>query len=111
MRRVGSGQLPFAFADSPQGGKIAEASDVSEAKAWLLLIANDKEAKELTAQTSDVACLGLKGRAINLKSRMCDPQVRFCGSWGRATALGYPTSTRVRLGAASSSGDYLRQLL
>ena len=26
-----------------------------------------------------------------MKSRMCDPQVRFCGSWGQATAPGYPT--------------------
>ena len=41
MRRVGSGQLSFAFADSSQGGDHAEVSDVSKAKAWLLLIAKD----------------------------------------------------------------------
>ena len=57
MRRVGSGQLSFAFADSPQGGEHAAVSDVSEAKAWLLLIANDKESKDPTAQTGETSHL------------------------------------------------------
>ena len=45
------------FADSPQGGKSVEASDASEAKAWLLLIAKDKEAKDPTAQTGETSHL------------------------------------------------------
>jgi group II intron reverse transcriptase/maturase len=44
LRRAGSEQLAFAFADSPQGGGSADASDVSEAKRWLLRTADDKEA-------------------------------------------------------------------
>ncbi len=49
MRRVDSRQLAFVFADSPKGGGQAKASDVSEAKAWLLLRANAKETSESAA--------------------------------------------------------------
>ena len=54
MRRVGSGQLSFVFADSLQGGDGVGVSDVSEAKAWLLRIARDKEAKDSTAQAGEI---------------------------------------------------------
>ncbi len=61
MRRVGSGQLSFAFADSPLpsggGGKSVEAPDASEAKTWLLRIANDKDAKDPTAQAGETVHL------------------------------------------------------
>lgn len=50
MRRVEPHQLSFAFADSPKGSGHSAASDVSEAKAWLLLRASDKEAEGSTAQ-------------------------------------------------------------
>ena len=43
MRRAESRQLSFVFGDSPKGGEQVEVSDVSEAKACLLLIASDKE--------------------------------------------------------------------
>ena len=53
MRRAESRQLSFAFADSPQGGRQVEESDVSESKAWLLLIANDKETRDSAAQAGE----------------------------------------------------------
>jgi group II intron reverse transcriptase/maturase len=53
LKRVDTGQLSFAFADSPQGGDRDKVSDVSEAKARLLLIAKGKEAKESTARVGD----------------------------------------------------------
>ncbi len=57
MTRAGSHQLAFAFADSPQGGGRAEASDVSEAKAWLLLRANGKEVYEPAARAGETSRL------------------------------------------------------
>jgi group II intron reverse transcriptase/maturase len=50
LKRAGSSQLSFAFADSPQGGKSAEAVDASAAEAWLLHTADDKAANEPAAQ-------------------------------------------------------------
>ena len=57
MTRAGSHQLAFAFADSPQGGGRAEASDVSEAKACLLLRANGKEVHEPAARAGEASRL------------------------------------------------------
>ena len=53
MKRAESSQLSFVFADSPKGGERAEASDVSEAEIWLLLIASDREAAESAAQANE----------------------------------------------------------
>jgi RNA-directed DNA polymerase len=53
LRKVGAGQLSFAFADSPQGGDDEAGSDVSKAQTWLLLRADDKEAQTPTAQTGE----------------------------------------------------------
>ena len=55
MRRAGGRQLAFAFADSPQGGGRAESSGGPEGKAWLLLIANGKEAKTPATRAGGVA--------------------------------------------------------
>jgi hypothetical protein len=46
-------QLPFAFADSPQGDGPAKLSDVSVGKAWLSLKAKGKEGKDSVAWTVD----------------------------------------------------------
>ena len=43
MRRAESRQLSFVFGDSAKGEEQVEVSNVSEAKAWLLPIASDKE--------------------------------------------------------------------
>jgi hypothetical protein len=40
----------FAFADSPQGNRDDDSSDVSEGKAFLLHIANVKEANDPAAR-------------------------------------------------------------
>jgi group II intron reverse transcriptase/maturase len=53
LRRAESRQLSFAFADSPQGGEQGEASDVSEAKDWLLLIANGKKTTDSAARADE----------------------------------------------------------
>ena len=53
MRKVGSGQRSFVFADSPPGGDGVAAWDGSEAKAWLPLRAKDKDTQDLTAQTGN----------------------------------------------------------
>jgi RNA-directed DNA polymerase len=45
------------FADGPQGGKGQEASDVSEAKAYLLRIAKDMPTSSLAARTTDTSRL------------------------------------------------------
>jgi group II intron reverse transcriptase/maturase len=57
LRRVGSSQLRFAFADSPQGGGPAASSDVTEAKRWLLLRADTKEANDPAAGAGETAHL------------------------------------------------------
>lgn len=49
MKSAGTRQLSFAFADSPQGGKEAVPSDVSEGKTYLLRIAKGKVADTLAA--------------------------------------------------------------
>ena len=66
MKRAESHQLSFVFADSPQGSEQAKFSDVSEAKAWLLHTANDKEVTESVARAdSDHAVSGLLERAAS----------------------------------------------
>ena len=66
MKRAESHQLSFVFADSPQGSEQAKSSDVSEAKAWLLHTANDKEVTESVARAdSDHAVSGLLERAAS----------------------------------------------
>lgn len=57
MRKVGPRQLAFVFADSPQGGGQAEHSGEPEGKAWLLLIANDKEANDPATREGDTSRL------------------------------------------------------
>ena len=57
MRRAGGRQLAFAFADSPQGSGRAESSGGPEDKAWLLLIANGKEAKTPATREGDTSRL------------------------------------------------------
>ena len=57
MRRAGSCQLMFAFADSPQGGGPADGSDVSEAKHWLLRRAEVKEAHDPAAGAGETVHL------------------------------------------------------
>ena len=47
----------FAFADSPKGGGLSGASDVTEAKAWLLLIADSKADIESVARTGETVHL------------------------------------------------------
>ena len=54
MRRTDSGQLAFAFADSPQGGKGARPSDASGGKAFLLHTAKSTKAQEFVAPAADV---------------------------------------------------------
>ena len=53
MLSAESRQLTFVFADSPPGGKGAEASDVSKGKAFLLHIASGKEANDSVARADD----------------------------------------------------------
>jgi RNA-directed DNA polymerase len=50
---AGSRQLMFVFADSPQGSRDNDPSDVSEGKAFLLHTANVKEANESAARAVD----------------------------------------------------------
>jgi group II intron reverse transcriptase/maturase len=57
LRRADADQLSFVFADSPSGGKHVEASDASEAKAWLLHTADGKEIIASAAQADDVGHL------------------------------------------------------
>lgn len=57
MKRAEQRQLSFAFADSPQGGGCAEASDESVAKARLLRIADDKEANMSATRADDAGHL------------------------------------------------------
>jgi hypothetical protein len=80
-------QLTFAFADSPRGDGPAAPTDVSVGKAWLSLKAKVKEGNDSAAWTVDPdrllsrsrtnSCCCLSERGSDLKSRMCDPQVRF----------------------------------
>ena len=58
MRRTGHRQLSFIFADSPQGGGEAGASDASEGRAFLLHTAKRKR----TART--VACVADTSRML-----------------------------------------------
>ena len=53
LRRAKSCQLSFVFGDSPKGGEQVEVSDVSDSKAWLLLIASDKETTDLAAPAGE----------------------------------------------------------
>lgn len=53
MLSAGSRQLKFVFADSPRGSQDDAASDVSEGKAFLLHIANLKEANDPAARAVD----------------------------------------------------------
>jgi len=53
LRRTDSGQLAFAFADSPQGGKGARPSDVSAGRAYLLHTAKATKAPESVAPAVD----------------------------------------------------------
>ncbi|MGH6781555.1 MAG: hypothetical protein ACREB5_05570, partial [Sphingomonadaceae bacterium] len=53
MRRAEPRQLILVFADSPQGGSPAEASDASEAKAWLLQRASVKETNGTAARAGE----------------------------------------------------------
>lgn len=57
MRKVGRRQLAFAFAESPRGGGEAAHSGVPEGKAWLLRIANGKEAGSPAARAGDTGRL------------------------------------------------------
>jgi hypothetical protein len=93
--------LNFAFADNPQGGKGTIPLDGSAGKDYLLQIAEHKKAKGSITPVTDTSRL-LKQAAqpsnlaaalldTDLKSRMCDPPVRFRGSWRRVTSPGYPT--------------------
>lgn len=76
MRRSVSGQLSFVFADNPsegsngsagQGSGRIEASDASEAKAWLLHKADGKAASETDAQADEPSSTGrLLDRAASL---------------------------------------------
>ena len=66
MRRSVSGQLSFVFADSPEGGGDAAASDVSEAKAWLLHTADDKAASETDARVEALETTALLEKAASL---------------------------------------------
>ena len=52
MRRAELSQLSFVFGDTAKGGEQVEVSDVSEVKAWLLLIASDKETTDSAAQVN-----------------------------------------------------------
>ena len=49
MKRTRDRQLPFAFADSPQGGKDGSARDVSRGRAYLLLTAQGMTPPDLVA--------------------------------------------------------------
>ena len=81
MRRSVSGQLSFVFADNPSEGSSVsaelgsghtEASDASEAKAWLLHKADGKAASETDAQTdepSSTGCLLDRAAALGNLSR------------------------------------------
>ncbi len=53
MRSAESCQLPFAFADSPQGGGEASSEDVSEGRAYLLRIAKARKAQDSAAAATD----------------------------------------------------------
>ena len=53
MLSAGSRQLKFVFADSPRGSQDDDASDASEGKAFLLHIANLKEAHDPAARAVD----------------------------------------------------------
>ncbi|MFW6039225.1 MAG: group II intron reverse transcriptase/maturase [bacterium] len=50
MRRAGSGQLSFVFADSPEGSGQSETCGAPQGEGWLLHTANGKEAAEPAAQ-------------------------------------------------------------
>jgi group II intron reverse transcriptase/maturase len=54
------------FADSPEGGGDVAASDVSEAKAWLLHIADDKAARETDARAAPLETTALLEKAASL---------------------------------------------
>ena len=66
MRRADACQLTFVFADSPQGGKSAEADDASPGKAWLLHTADGKEAIASAARADDPATDHLLEQAASL---------------------------------------------
>lgn len=53
MRSTESRQLPFVFAVSPRGGGQAGPEDVSEGRAFLLHIAEARDAKDFVAPASD----------------------------------------------------------
>ena len=57
MRRTGHRQLSFVFADSPQGGGEAGASDASEGRAFLLHTAKRKRTARTVAGTADTCRL------------------------------------------------------
>lgn len=53
MRSTESRQLPFVFAESPQGGREAEPKDGSEGRDFLLRIAKARDAKDFVAPATD----------------------------------------------------------
>jgi RNA-directed DNA polymerase len=57
LRRTGHRQLSFVFADSPQGGGEAGASDASEGRAFLLHTAKRKRTARTVAGTADTCRL------------------------------------------------------
>jgi group II intron reverse transcriptase/maturase len=57
LRKAGRRQLSFAFADSPQGDSHAATSGGPEGKAWLLLRAKGKEARDPAARAGDTSRL------------------------------------------------------
>jgi hypothetical protein len=57
LRRTGHRQLSFVFADSPQGGGAAGASDASEGRAFLLHTAKRKRTARTVAGTADTCRL------------------------------------------------------
>ena len=84
MTSAESRQLTFVFADSPSGSKDDPSVDVSTGRSYLLHQAEVKEANDSVARTAGLEAAHVVPGDINLKSRMCGPQVRFCERPGGA---------------------------
>ena len=118
MRRAGSHQLTFVFADSPQGGGSADASDVTEAKRWLLRTASDKEAHDPAAGAGETTHLLERAASVPNLAKALLHVARNKGAAGvdgqstdevieRARSL-LPALSRDLLGGSYRPGDVRR---
>jgi hypothetical protein len=96
-------QLRFAFADSPDGGGNDRDTGGPVGRSFLLRIANARSTRGFGAPAAKAERLLDDGlwpglapwfRDIDLKSRMCGPQVRFRERTPRETGGSYSTPRR-----------------